>query len=190
MPQFSIEFPVGPRFLAIDLDVVIVDDITPLVDRPEQLVCWRVEYAKLYAGGFILMNTGVLDGLWYEYKTNPQEFSAEAKRFSGGSRDGSDQDMLNWYLYKHNISPATWTEADGLNSGYGVARRSHKPVDWRREPVAPGSRLKRNVGVPIPFEADKVMPELPAGTRIVFVGHRDKSVMDDAAHGWVKEHWR
>lgn len=50
----------GRRFLAIDLDLVITDNITPLVDRPEPIVMLRIGYANTLSGSFILSDTGAL----------------------------------------------------------------------------------------------------------------------------------
>jgi hypothetical protein len=187
----------GPRYLTLDLDVIIVDDITPLVMRPEPLVCWRVGYAGVYAGGIVLQDAGVLDGLWRMYAADPE---GTAKRTV--IHAASDQDILNWYL-RHNYGKpvAAWTEADGLMSCYGEARhffRARGPVPPRPTvkpagmPNAEWHALRRRTPeAPLrTFNPGEVMPELPTGTRIVFVGHRDKVVMDSELHPWVKEHWR
>ena len=183
-------FNLGSRSLLIDLDVVIVDDITPLVMRPEPLVCWWVDYAKMFAGGMILANAGALNGLWHDYSVNPAAFSDAARRWPGGSRDGSDQDMLNYYIATRGVKPAQWTCADGLIAPHGEARRNYRMAEgWRRVSL-PKRRVKMEPVPAVPFDGTTAVPALPPGAKMVFVGHRDKIVMDGAVHPWVRENWR
>lgn len=150
----------GPRMLAIDLDVVIVGDITPLVDRPEPIVCWRVGYANVYSGSFLLADTGALDGAWRAFERNPAGYLRAT-----GERNGSDQAMLNLYLRGRKV--AVWTEADGLVSWFGEGYAAHE---------------HRGMG--------PNHPQLPKGARIVVLGSADKAVMDQGRYPWVREHWR
>lgn len=228
------EVNLGPRFLLIDLDVVIVDDITRIVDRPEPLVCWWVDYCNLYAGGVVLQDAGILQGLWNEFSTSPNIFAAKAKAWSGGSHDGSDQDMINYYLDRERIVPARWSPEDGLVCPHGearsVARTMHHTASrvivnrwWCRscgtdytDKMASESQWEAKVSNPftpktcdcggvlstrikvqrlktpalIPYDMYSTVPTLPEGARIVAVGHRDREVMENASHPWVKEHWR
>jgi hypothetical protein len=96
MRQFDREWisTIGDRILAIDLDVVLVGDITPLIDRPDPLVCWRVGYAGVFSGSIVLMDAGVLDPLWRAFDADPDGYPRRA--WPGGV--GSDQAMLNFYL--------------------------------------------------------------------------------------------
>lgn len=151
----------GSRMLCLDLDVVIVDDITPLVDRPDRIVCWRVGYANVYSGSFQLFDTGALHGAWSAFKRNPAGFLK-----STGERNGSDQAMLNAYL-KTQPAIAYWTEADGLVTwfGDGYEKLAHRGM-------GPGN------------------PSLPKGARIVVLGSADKHVMDEGRYPFVREHWR
>lgn len=187
-------FNLGERFLLIDLDVVIVNDITSIVERAEPLVCWWVEYAKMYAGGMILMNADALSRLWDEYRADPIGYSNAAKGWPGGSRDGSDQDMLNYYIAMRGVKPGRWTGEDGLIAPYGEARRNYRPANGWRRVIDTSSKVKGRTKVEMipntPFDGTKVAKSIPEGARIVFVGHRDKGVMDEAAHSWIAEHWR
>lgn len=162
MQIFSRDFArqIGERILTIDLDVVIVDDITPLVNRPEPVVCWRVGYAGVYSGSFHLMNSGELDGLWKLYEANPEGFP-EIVQDRGCP---SDQAMLNWFLWGWTIP--RWTEADGLVTyfGDGYKHLEHHGVGPNRT-------------------------RLPKGARIVVLGSADKAVMDEGRFPWVREHW-
>lgn len=150
----------GPRILAIDLDVVIVDDITALVDRPEPIVCWRVGYAGVYSGSFVLFDAGALDGLYQAYRADPDGYPAKT-----GERNASDQAMLNLYLSGRSVPH--WTEADGFVSyfGAGYDRLEHCGVGPNRQ-------------------------TLPDGARIVVLGSADKAAMDAGAAPWIREHWQ
>lgn len=164
MQQYSADFDwlFGDRLLSIDLDVVLVDDITPLVDRPEPIVCWRVGYAQVYSGSFVLWSAGALDGAWRAYRADPDGYPKRAQP----NGVGSDQAMLNYWLATQP-PVAVLTEADGLVSyfGAGYERLEHHGVGPNRQ-------------------------ELPPGARIVVLGSADKAVLDEGAHPWIVEHWR
>src|SRR6185503_15518590 len=61
---------IGKRILALDLDMVIVDDITPLIDRPEPNVMFRnPNYTDggrraFYQGSIQLLNAGSQPHVW------------------------------------------------------------------------------------------------------------------------------
>lgn len=164
MQQYSADFDglFGDRLLSIDLDTVIVDDITPIVDRPEPVVCWRIGYADVYAGGFLLWNAGALDGAWQAFRSDPEGYPRRAQPRGVGS----DMAMLNHWLATQP-PVAEWTEADGFVSyfGTGYERHEHRGVGPNR-------------------------PDLPPGARIVMLGSEDKTAMDEGRHAFVAEHWR
>lgn len=166
MKQFSRELRaiVGPRMLSIDLDVVIVNDITPLVQRREPVVLWRVGHARVYSGAFVLMNTGYLHGLWQAFRDDPDGYPRKAAPRS----IGSDQAMLNHFLGAHSRPDVgVLTERDGIVTYYGEGYE-------RFEHLGAGPNR----------------PELPRGARIVVLGSADKAVMDSRAYPWIAEHWK
>lgn len=148
------------RMLAIDLDVVLVDDITPLVARHEPIVAWRVGYAGVFSGSFLLANVGALDGAWRLYRDDPEGFPRRC-----GEARASDQAMLNAWLRGRKV--AAWTEADGLVTWFG---KGYERLE--RHGMGPGR------------------PDLPAGARVVVLGSADKAVMDEGRYDWVRRHWR
>lgn len=162
MQVFSRDFAqqLGERLLSIDLDVVIVDDLTPLLDRPEPLVCWRVAYAGVYSGSFVLHDAGHLDALWQRFAADPEGYPASVSR----ETTPSDQAMLNAYLRGQRL-PA-WTERDGLVTyfGDGYERFAHRGI-------GPGQ------------------PHLPAGARLVVLGSADLDVLRSGRYPWVRRHW-
>lgn len=148
------------RMLAIDLDLVIVRDLTPLLDRPEPIVAWRVGYAGVYSGSFLLADVGALDGAWRMYRDDPEGFPRRC-----GEKNASDQAMLNAYLRGRKV--ATWTEADGFVTWFGDGY-----AKLERHGMGPGR------------------PDLPKSARVVVLGSADKAVMDEGRYAWVREHWR
>lgn len=162
MQIFSRDFAaqIGRRILSIDLDVVIVDDLTPIVDRSEPLVCWRVNHAQVFSGSFLLMDAGVLDPLWQAFAANPEGFPRSIQPRGVPS----DQAMLNAYLRGRDVP--YWTESDGFVTFYGdgYERLEHLGVGPRRR-------------------------ELPVGARIVVLGSADLAVLGDPRYPWVKRHW-
>lgn len=161
MKQYDRAFAckLGTRILSIDLDVVIVDDITPLVDRREPVVCWKVGYAGVYSGSFVLYDFSALHGLWERFAANPDGFPAQC-----GPGVQSDQAMLNLYLRGRDVSH--WTERDGFVTYFGAGYEK-----LEHHGVGPKQQL------------------LPEGARIVVLGSADKNAMDTGAHEWVEEHW-
>lgn len=167
MQVFSREWAtaeLGDRLLCIDLDVVLVRDITPLVDRAEPLVCWKVGYAGVFSGSFLLMDAGELDGLWRQFSADPEGYPRRVST----ERVPSDQAMLNAYLQRHrrHLPIPYWRDAQGLVTyfGDGYAHQEHRGV-------GPGQ------------------PQLPRGARVVVLGSKDKAVMDEGTFDWVREHW-
>jgi hypothetical protein len=152
---------IGKRILCIDLDVVIVNGITPILNRPEPLVCWKVQHAGVYSGSFLLMDAGVLHGLWEGFSSDPDGYPSRVSP----EVMPSDQAMLNAYLRGSDVP--CWTERDGFVTyfGEGYAHKEHLGVGPKRQ-------------------------ELPQGARIVVLGSADKRVMDEGRYDWVAQHWR
>ena len=165
MWQYSCEAgrALGPRILSIDLDVVIVDDITPLVDRAEPIALWKVGYAGVYSGAFVLFDAGALHGAFAAYAAEPEAYPQRAQP----KGIGSDQAMINLWLRESGTPVAEWTERNGLTTwfGDGYARSE-------RFGMGPGR------------------PGLPPGARIVVLGSADKGVLEECRCDWVREHWR
>lgn len=163
MQQFSLEFDaqIGARILGIDLDVVIVDDITPIVNRREPIVGWKVGHAGVYSGSFILFDEGALDGAWQRFAANPDGYPFQVQPHG----TPSDQAMVNHWL-KSQPPIATWTERDGFVTYYGKGyeRLEHLGVGPNR-------------------------PDLPAGARIVVLGSADNAVLDEKRFDWVRSHY-
>jgi hypothetical protein len=124
----------GSRMLSIDLDVVIVKDITPLINRPEQLVCWKVTYANVYSGSLMLMDTGVLDGAWRRYQRDPEGFIK-----STGERNASDQALINQHLKFYKVPH--WTETDGIKTFFGAGYEKFRGINAQTRVLPPNTRI-------------------------------------------------
>lgn len=100
---------IGERFVMIDLDCVIVDDLAPLWDRPEDFVILRSAHPQfLYSGAMILMRAGARSHVWTDF--DPVESLAKARALK---HFGSDQAWISACL---GADEATWTPADGVYS--------------------------------------------------------------------------
>lgn len=102
----------GPRILQIDLDMVLVDDVRSLWNRPEREgVLWadNLNPTSPYNGAMQLITPG-LHPVWECFKADPQSAitRARASRFFG-----SDQAQLALWL---GPNMPRWTAADGAVS--------------------------------------------------------------------------
>lgn len=99
----------GERFVSLDLDVVLTEDVTPLWDRPEDFVIYEgTTDRNHYNGSMFLMTAGARPQVWTRFNpaTSPQEAKA-AGCF------GSDQGWIGFCL---GAGEATWGPRDGVFS--------------------------------------------------------------------------
>jgi len=182
----------GDRMLQLDIDCVIVNDITPLVDRQDPFVIWRsvpeLKYLRsksvlkpnpenglgAYNTSMVLMNTGILPGIWPDYLADQAGVEEAAKKAglwtslfrtvpgkptTVESLKPGDDDQAVISLYARKLDPPTWLERDGI---YKVGRRGF---------------------------ADR--SKLPDNARIVFFNGSIKGNQPgEQAPEWVREHWR
>lgn len=155
----------GDRIAQLDLDAVIVGDVTPLFDRTEPLLMHnqgRPGSRAIWNPSVMLMDAGVLDGCWREFNAAPTETWQAAKR-AGWSC--SDMSVLNHWISRRPLvddaRPATWTAEEGMLAF------------WRDLPKQAQQR------------------DLPVGARMVlFYGMQnphDPAVMQRCP--WIAEHW-
>ena len=163
MKQYDRTFAraIGVRILSIDLDVVITDDLTPIVNRSEPIICWKVGYAGVFSGSFVLYDHDALHGAYEAFAADPDGYPTVASPRGVGS----DQAMLNHWLASRPPIPF-WTERDGLITYFGAGYERYAHLG-----VGPSQ------------------PHLPNGTRIVVLGSADKAAMDAAHYPWIQEHW-
>lgn len=117
----------GPRFVSLDLDVVITGDLTPLWNRPEDIVLWgetNKRPGSHYNGSMILLRAGSRPQVWTDFdpiKSPVRSVAAKAW--------GSDQ---GWISCRLGGREAKWTKADGVYSFRNDLKQEHPlPKDAR-----------------------------------------------------------
>lgn len=101
----------GPRFVSLDLDCVIVGDMRPVWNRPEDFVGFRTLKRTHYNGSMFLLRSGSRAFVWNEFCENPTV--NRLKPWKDAGQYGSDQ---AWISYKLGNREARWTEDDGVYS--------------------------------------------------------------------------
>lgn len=99
----------GRRFVSLDLDLVLVGDVTPLWDRPEDFVIWGDTHPTTrYNASMFLLTSGSRRQVWDTFDpVESPKASLAAKQF------GSDQGWVSTCL---GDGEATWGTADGVYS--------------------------------------------------------------------------
>jgi hypothetical protein len=101
----------GERIVSIDLDTVIVRDITPLFDTDVDFKIWgESDYPKSqwFNGSLFMLRTGTRSQVWTKFDpdTSPEIASRAGAK-------GSDQGWLSYIL---GPNEATWGRKDGVFS--------------------------------------------------------------------------
>jgi hypothetical protein len=105
----SIASLLGPRFVCLDLDTVIVGDLRPLWDRTEDFMIWGETNPKsFYNGSMFMLTAGARPQVWTDF--DPRVSPRLTKR---AGRFGSDQ---GWISYCLGPGEATWGRDDGVYS--------------------------------------------------------------------------
>ena len=100
---------IGPRFVSLDLDCVLTDNVTPLWDRPEDFVIWGDTARKTpYNGSMWLLRAGSRKAVWDTF--DPQTSPAAARALG---YIGSDQAWIGACL---GPDEPKWSTKDGVYS--------------------------------------------------------------------------
>ena len=100
---------IGERFVSVDLDVVLVDDVTPVWDRPEDFMIWGETLRRTpYNGSMQLMTAGARKQVYDRFDPDTSPRAARTAGF-----DGSDQAWISYVLGPHE---KRWTKDDGVYS--------------------------------------------------------------------------
>jgi hypothetical protein len=159
----------GPRFLSLDLDLVIVDDITPMVDRPEPFVIAKGATAlkkfrnNLYSGTMYLLTSGYHKVVWESFRDRSPKLRALWSIVKECRRNGLNGTDSAWIARILGPGQPTWEQEDGLHS-----------FCWDVE--AQGGCLT-----------------YPKGAKIILFHGQRYDPADSrlyAEYPWVKEHWR
>lgn len=100
----------GKRFVCVDLDTVIVNDLAPLWNRTEDFVIWGsgTDRRSWYNGSMFMLRAGTRRQVWEQF--NPKTSPNESRR---AGRYGSDQGWISHILGRKE---AMWTIKDGVYS--------------------------------------------------------------------------
>jgi hypothetical protein len=115
----------GDRLFSIDLDAVITQNITQLIDRKEDFVIWGdTAKSTLYNGGLWLMTPGSRTQVWDKFNPSLPQITQKLKIV------GSDQAVISYIL---GPGEAMWSTKDGVYSYRNHLRegRLPKPPDAR-----------------------------------------------------------
>ena len=102
----------GDRFVSIDLDVVVMKDITPIIDRPQDDFVILEGTAAPYNGSMWMMDTGCRRKVWDDFvpDSSPQKVQALSNQAGGRRYYGSDQAWISAKLPHEKM----WTRKDGI----------------------------------------------------------------------------
>jgi hypothetical protein len=107
----------GDRFVCIDLDVVIVGDLTPIFDRTEDFVGWRNPVPQWpLNGSLFMMNAGARPQVWETFDPDVSPVLSH-----GANMRGSDQ---GWMSYVLGWNEAMLDARDGVISYQKEVRRN------------------------------------------------------------------
>ena len=113
----------GERIVSLDLDAVIVGDLRPLVDRPENFVAWRDPLSpRQYNGSLIILRAGSRPKVWTDFDP-----AASPRRALAAGFKGSDQAWISCAL----PDEATVGREDGVLSYRKDVRGKALPADAR-----------------------------------------------------------
>lgn len=150
----------GPRFVSIDLDCVLVDDITPLFDRDDDFIIWG-EHTRPnpYCGSMWMMNAGCRPQVYATFNADDYPPNHNGRRPLG-----TDQQHIARVLYPNE---AMWGRTDGV-----VALRTCRESRPRWS-LPPGTRIV--------FFNGKYQPDDPGMKQIQWV--RDNYPLDNQIPG-------
>lgn len=97
----------GKRFVAMDMDCVVIGPLDPLFDRDDDIVLYRGTHKQRpYNGSMLMMNAGARPRVF-------NEFTPEGAANAGKRYIGSDQAWMSLIL---GPGEATWGGADGVHA--------------------------------------------------------------------------
>jgi hypothetical protein len=156
----------GERICSMDLDVVIRDDITPILTRPEDVVLFAGTAVKRpYNGSLLLLTAGARPKVY-------ESFTPAKAEHASSIYAGSDQ---AWISYALGWAEATYTAADGVHW-------------WERQREAPTAKDKPHLRA---WPNRQKRLERKIKPRMLFFPGRVKP-WDHDVHGldWVADHYR
>lgn len=205
---------IGKRFALIDLDTLIVDDITSIFSRTEEFIIWGERWRReVYCGSFWIMNAGCRHKVWKSFQ--PHKYLPNNR---GLYPKGTDQIHINKCLSKNEI---ILTSDDGIYNfrtdikiweplkiplwkqqqrekirERNLMRQLHQDelekilADKQKQPLKVPN-LNRAFVKPNVIKKDGGDGKLPENARIIFFnGKEDPSQTSlQNKYPWIKEHW-
>lgn len=102
---------IGPRFVSVDLDVVITGDVSEIWNRKEDFVIWGDRARQTpYNGSMWMMTAGARKDVWEKFKEDPEKAVQRARR---AGFFGSDQ---AWMCYALGPRENRWDATDRVYS--------------------------------------------------------------------------
>lgn len=102
---------IGPRFVSMDLDVIITGDLTSIWNREEDFLIWGGKNRRTpWNGSMWMMTAGAREKVWTEFQRDPERAKRKAL---GAGFYGSDQAWMNYILGPNENH---WDEDDGVYS--------------------------------------------------------------------------
>lgn len=101
----------GARVISIDLDMLPVDDLVPLFDRPEDFLGWRVpgaDHPVVFNGSVFMFRAGAHEHIWEEF--DPERSPKMASR---AGYHGSDQGWISYCMIGSGWTRG-WDSRDGV----------------------------------------------------------------------------
>lgn len=102
----------GDQVLLIDVDLVVANDVWPIVNRQEDFVGWRPyrDWGNQlrFGGGIYLLRTGTRSHVWKDFNGATSIAKARGKGYRG-----SDQ---AWISFKLAATEPYWSKDDGIYS--------------------------------------------------------------------------
>jgi hypothetical protein len=97
--------------VSLDLDTIIVRDVTPVFDRSEDFVAFgETDPRSFYNGSFLRLRLGTRPQVWERFVADPEGLRRDAK---AAGRFGSDQGIISYVL---GPGEAIWRPSDGVYS--------------------------------------------------------------------------
>lgn len=116
---------IGPRFVSIDLDVVITGDMRPVWDRDIDFMIWGdTAVGTPYNGSMFMMNAGARSQVWEQFDPVRSPALGRQKKYIG-----SDQ---AWIAACLGPNEKKWTRNDGVYSFRNEVMKTRRfPSDAR-----------------------------------------------------------
>lgn len=171
----------GERFVSLDLDTVMVDDMAPLWHRPEEFLIYDAKGDDHYNGSMFMMTAGARARVWHDF--DPIE---SPKLTTAKNMRGSDQ---AWIRYCLSPDAATWHYEHGVYAYLNLvppmnprraSHRRHMTHGVRRNTITHGSAVTP--------QRDGRLPE---NARVVFFAGRYKpwEAESQEMSPWIKSHY-